>query len=62
MASNWADVEAPTSSLFHWRSVDPDFMPSTLVSGRSFLEMRMARPFFGLVELWKNMGGFKQQK
>ncbi|CAL1130283.1 unnamed protein product [Cladocopium goreaui] len=33
MASNWADVEAPTSSLFHWRSVDPDFMPSTLVSG-----------------------------
>eukprot|EP00435_Cladocopium_sp_Y103_P017354 s93_g4.t1 len=34
MASNWADVEAPTNSLFHWRSVDPDFMPSMLVSGQ----------------------------
>lgn len=27
------DVEAPVSSIFHWRSVDPDIMPSKLVSG-----------------------------
>lgn len=33
MASNFQDVEAPVSSIFHWRSVDPDIMPSKLVSG-----------------------------
>lgn len=47
MASNWADVEAPTSSLFHWRSVDPDFMPSMLVSGRSEGMGTVDRTFLG---------------
>jgi len=52
MASNWADVEAPTSSLFHWRSVDPDFMPSMLVSGRSQQRWGWLDLFLG----WLNYG------